>query len=368
MHFDVVAGVQSWYTSNGVPPPDFLIEVVGNGGNYATLQQKAHQFLFNPEIRIIIALLDSYAVKQIEPFINAAGKALISIDPGAHTSGLNIPSPFQVSLSLQSAYASALTVNLATQKEKKKIMYVTSFFDGGYTHCYSSSRQWEKANAQLLLNYVFPFAANEFQESELCNFVKEHKPDALIVQMCAEGGGVFLDKCAEAGFPDDIPIYASPFMLERDFVNQHGFYFKSVSGYFPWVDTIDTEENKSFCKAIASVSVKSANVFHLLGWETGMIVNAICNRLNEAPAQVPQLLNEITAHPFVSPRGPLTWMATQRQWVAPMYECKLTNVNGKYQPQATGNVFLNGEHWNEFASDIPEGVTSRWYNMYLCPT
>lgn len=368
MMFDFMEAFQLYFKSKDRREISFIIEMVGTGGDYKLLQQKAQILLMNSEVKIILAFLDLYACKQFEPFVNAAGKLLISCEPGASIPGVAVPSPNHLAFSLQSAYGATLNVRQALKNNHIKNFYITSFFDGGYNHCYAAARTWERAGGALLANFVTPFSNEELQIEILEQKINELQPDCLILQNCAEAGGYFLEKCKEVNIPKTIPIYSSPFMLEESWIEVQEFYFENMQGYVAWHSDIATDENVNFRNVILNEVGKKANVFHLLGWESAMLIESASKLLAEKPMPAMQLVKQLTEQNFESPRGKFQWQGEHRHFVLPMYEVKLVNENNQYKTKLTGQQSNDMATWAEFASDVPSGVISRWYNMYLCPT
>lgn len=366
MIFDIMDGYHGYFKSNGLEAPQFLIESIGTGGDYKLLYQKTQVLLLNPEVKIILAFIDTYAAKNIESFVNAAGKILISADTGADVPGVAIPSLNHLHVSLQSAYGSALAVYDAVKDGCLKNIFATSFYDGGYLHCYSAARVWEKNGGEVMFNFVTPFNANEMNIDMLASQMEEHKPQAIILQNSAESGQQFQEKYQSKNLPKDIPVYASPFMFEEGWISTVPFYFTQMQGYVAWHNSINTKNSNEFCAFIFNEHGKQASVFHLLGWDSAILVEAVVNMLKSKPGNAVQVLNEVTKKTYLSPRGELKWMEKFRHFIAPMYNVKLTDNNGLYRSEYTGKVSDDTGRWLEFAADIPVGTVSRWLNMYLC--
>lgn len=368
LSFDFISAYSCYFSTKQRPEFSYVVEMVNTGGNYKILQQQTQALLLNPEIKIILALIDPYAAKQIEPFVNAAGKILLSCEPGAVIPGIEIPSPNHLAFSLQCGYSSVLAVKNAIEKNHTQNIYVTSFFDGGYTQCYATARVWERKEHDILLNFVLPFADEGGNLEVLQQEINRLNPNALILQNCAEYGKIFLERSKELKIPPQLPIYASSFMMEEEWIIQQFFYFENMSGFVPWHNKLSSEENISFCDLIFSDSGKPANVFHLLGWEAAMFIEKIAGVLNEKKSHPPHVLEEVSKQEFISPRGELKWNKQFRHFVSPMYEVKLNACNGFYKPELTGVIHNDLNIWLEYASDVPQGTVSRWFNTYLCPT
>ena len=368
MMYDVIAAYQAYSKFTKQQDIEFEIETVNTGGDYKLLKQSAQKFLFQPQIKLILAFIDSYAASQIEPFINASGKVLISIDPGATIPGTHSPNPHQLSLSLQAAYGSALSTHLALQDAHNNVAYFTSFYDGGYLHGYSTARVLEKNGGAIKVNFISPFNASTVDSNIVKEKINESNASAIILQECAESGAVFLNSCSNGSLPTDFPIYASPFMLEENWISTHPYYFSNIQGFVPWHANIKSEENKLFVDFMFNETGKQANVFHISGWEAAMLVYGCASAINQQITHPIQVLDELSKTTLISPRGKLTWMPEQRHFVAPMHHVKLINNNGFYKTELMDRALTKTNTWLEFANDVPTGTISRWFNMYLCPT
>ncbi len=366
MVFDIIAGYHGYFKSLNIEEPEFLIESIGTGGDYKLLHQKTEGLLLNPEVKVILAFIDLFAAKRIEPFVNAAGKILITADAGADVPGMEIPSPNHLHISLQEAYGSVLAVHDSIKNKQLKNIYITSFYEGGYLHCYAAARVWEKNGGEVKFNYVTPFNANEMDIDLLASQMDEHKPDALVLQYSAESGQVFQEKYISKNLPQNINVYASPFMFEEAWISTLPYFFTNLQGYVAWHSSIKTQTNQDFCNFILEENAKDPNIFHLLGWDSAIIITEVVKAIKNKIGSSIQVLAETTKKTYESPRGELNWMEKHRHFISPMYEVKLIDNKGFYKSEFTGNISNESSAWLEFASDVPSGIISRWFNTYLC--
>jgi branched-chain amino acid transport system substrate-binding protein len=366
MLFDIMAGYHSYFKYAGHKAPEYIVESIGTGADYKLLQQKAEVLLLNPDVKIILAFIDLFAAKRIEPFINAAGKILISADAGADIPGMAIPSPQHIHVSLQEAYGAVLAVHEAMNDHRMNNIYITSFYDGGYGHCYAAARVWEKKGGELKFNYVTPLNPNDINIDILAREMEANQPQALVLQYSAESGQKFFEKYKDKQLDQHIPVYASPFVCEENWISTQPYYFKDIKAYAPWHSKIDSKMNRDFCTTIFNETDKTANVFHLLGWDSAMLLASTAEMVADKIGNAAQVLKVVGEKTHESPRGVLRYMEKHRHFIAPMYGVKLTDHEGMYQSELSGHLLDATNLWLEFAEEVPSENISRWYNTYLC--
>lgn len=367
MVFDLMAGFNANLHENNISDAEIIIENIGVAGDYKIIQQKAENLLLAKQVKIVVAFIDQYAAKRIEPLFNAANCLLIVADTGGHIPGSIKLSPLTFLLSLQSAYGSALTALKAHADGVKKILFVSTYYEGGYEHCYAAFNAWNKNGISILGNFITPFQPNHMTIDDLKMMIEQTQPEAIIMQISRESGDTLNERSMEVNIPADIPVYASPFMFEYEWVTTVPYYFTKLTGYTAWTREIATDSNKKFMQSITEQTGKEAEIFHILGWDAASAALTAHKALSASGNVVRKAAELLSENNLESPRGDLKWNKQHRHWVAPMYEMKMTKADtGNYMPVFTGNVVDSTAQWEAFASEIAEGLSNRWYNMYLC--
>lgn len=366
MMFDINGGINSRLKKVGIDSSCLIIESIGHGGDHRMIIQKAEQLLLNPSIKVLVVFADSIIAKKIEPIVNASGKILISADFGAQIPGLAVPTYQHLSFSLQTSYGIALSILEQLKNGAKKFSYISSFFDSGYSQVYGAYRMWEKNGGELTYQLAFPIKPPIDILDYIAIDFEQNKPDAIVLQFCEESWNEFYSMYRNKHLPHNLPVCVSSMLLERDWTLQQPYYFEKAKGYVCWDKNLVNKENTEFNQIIESYTGKQASIFHLLGWDAGSLLIKVLDELKKTHNPV-EIVKNVAAMEFESPRGTIVWNEKFKQFVSPMYEMSIEDNSGFCLPNHTGKVFFDEVVWEEFAGDIPSQF-SRWYNSYPCPT
>lgn len=368
MTFSIMEGLYACAKSKGFSSEDFLIESIGHGGDYKLVRQKAEVLLLRPDVAILVAFIDPFAAQQIEPFVNACGKILITAEMGADVPGLFIPSPLHIALSLQAAYGSVLGVQSAIRKNLRSFTFTSSLLDAGYTQVFAAWDQIEKSNGRINFHFTVPLDPKATDLCLLKEHVEQHPSEAIMLQFCAMGFNEFQNDYSAKELDTNLPAIAAPFLFERNWLASQKIIFKNVSGFVAWDKSIQSNQNESFQTEITNYCHKQADIFHLLGWEVGLVLDRVSIEKKKNASDSLQMVKQVVDQPINSPRGELKWNQKFRRWVSPMYEVKMVNNEGVCQPELTGLIVDEIDIYQKFAENCPVGQYSHWNNMYLCPT
>lgn len=367
MSTHIMEGLFTYCIDQNISTDNFILESIGHAGDYKFIWQKVETLLLRPDISIIVAFVDVMCVKQFEPFVNAAGKILITLDMGAHIPGIHIPSPHHIALSLQSAYGTLLGVQRFLKEGKRSFNLCSSMLDAGYTQIYASWHCIEKYGAKVNYNYNVPIISSETNLDYLEAHMKQSPSDAMILQFCALGFDDFQRTYQLKELDVNLPVIVAPFLFERDWLKTREIIFNNCIGYVAWELELDNQANSEMKQAISKNYGKESSIFHVLGWETAVVLKLVINEIANLGMNPIKVVKSISEQTICSPRGELVWSDTLKRFVAPMYEASIVKKEEGYQPELTGVVANEMENWEAFASDIPVQF-SNWQNMYLCPT
>ena len=131
----------------------------------------------------------------------------------------------------------------------------------------------------------------------------------------------------------------------------------------PWTYDLPNENNKIFIKAFEAAANKKANLFAVLGWETGLLLQALLEqqKLDTPPHQ---MLAAITSKTFESPRQWLKIDTSSNHTFGPAW---LVKAGGNMNIQLIKDLENMEQEWEQFKQQpLPKGESSTWRNTYLC--
>jgi len=344
-----------------------LFENIGNGASEAVNYEKAERLLLQEEVAAVVAYMDYGAAIKLEALFAECKRPLIVLDPGVNPPlTWQAAHPFLFTFSLQGALNSYITGGLAARNGAQRVIFSTSFYEGGYLHCSAYQDGLAEAGGRVLYHSILPLRQRDFKPEQLHEAIRELQPDTVLAQFSAESGAFFLEQYKEAGLPGKTRLYLSSFMLEESWIGNIAYPFDGMTGLVAWSRWLDTEENRRFTEVMQDDFDKEANVFSLLGWEAGLLVSQLIRQHTEsgnrnlsktAAAFRPQTLQ--------SPRGRLELHGPTGVFFGPAYLVEVI------RQETTGNCSLQvleelSYDPDVFMKEIPEGSFSRWNNTYLC--
>ena len=354
MGFDMLDGLRSSLQIAGNENASFFTENIGFGVDAALNYSKAEKLFLQDGVEMIIAYCDSSNAESLYRLANALGKPFIILDAGMQLPQI-APSPYCYHISLQGLQACRILGNMAGSGNRKVLM-ATSFYDGGYRGPWSYDRGVSEAGGSICGNYVSGFKQTEFTID----------PYIGLLQQCGAGsvGACFSSYLAELFFKAlterkketiPIPFYCSPFMAEEQLLAKCDFPGGEFYTVVPWASSLNNPQQKQFRQSIEKN--KTANVFHLLGWEAGLVVMQL----------IQNSIQSLKGFSYESPRGKVTIHPLTQYTYASLYKGFIkADVNGKCALEITETITIDANDHIKVMEDKPDAVASGWRNNYLC--
>jgi branched-chain amino acid transport system substrate-binding protein len=336
-------------------------ENIGFGGTEKEVYAKAEILLVSEDVDILVAYIDEKVTGMLYSLVQATGKLLIIVNPGANYPLNWVAQPTVVHLGLQHAFLCWLTGGLAG-KEKKGAAYASSFYDCGYLHSAAMVRNILGSGGQILYNYINNQAYDEnFDINQLTDFLTANTAcDNLVCVYDELPASLFFDRLQKFKRNDPLHLFVSPMMMtEKALGKKEEAYHFSIEGFLPWLPGMDKEENRHFMKACT----RPPSVFSLLGWETALILKAIIEQGGNNLQEGEELVSFLKKTTLAGPRGEMKLDHETLYYTAPAG--RFTLEAGSVEPRVEWNSRPESE-WKDFTSLQTEGVVSGWTNTYLC--
>lgn len=341
-------------------------ESIGFGGNENEVYEKTEKILVLEAVDILVAYIDLRVLEILKPLLNASGKLILIVHPGANYPRNWVPQPNILNLTLQHGFLCWLSGKLASETKKMKAVMATSFYDSGYLHTAAFVNRFVQSGRNIRFNYVNNQSYDDsFDIKQLTDYLNsDNDTNSLLCVFDSLPASIFYSRLNMFCNAHDLHLFVSPMMLESKAVEHISECFKfSIDGYLPWHSSIENMYNQIFMKSYQKQSQRSATVFSLLGWETVLIIQQIfqiSNNNNIDGAAVAEQLKKIKIN---SPRGEMQLDDETNYFVTPVIKCSV-------KPQTVKIVMQIIEHpqteWEAFVMEPIEGASSGWTNTYLC--
>ena len=257
----------------------FIKENIGFGGSEKDVYSKAEKLLITDDVDILIAYADEKVVPIIYPLLQATGKLMMLVNPGANYPVNWIAQPTVIRLNLQHAFLCWLTGAKAAHTYNGNGALASTVYDCGYLHSAVMVKQFMDNGGNIMHNYINNQAYKDnFEISQLINFLQANPSCKNLLCVFDELPARLFYKSLKA-FKADAPlhIFASPMMVEQKALAdlESGFLF-SIESHITWQPDLNTEDNKHFIESCK----RPANIFSLLGWEAAIVVCEILSQKN----------------------------------------------------------------------------------------
>ncbi|MEO7308795.1 MAG: ABC transporter substrate-binding protein [Chitinophagaceae bacterium] len=339
-------------------------ESVGLGGIEKEVYDKAEKLLVSDDVDILIAYIDEKVTAMIYTLVQASGKLLIVVNPGANHPYNWIAQPSVIHLTLQHAFLCWLTGRLAgtNSADNKEAAYASSFYDCGYLHSADMVKNFTVSGGNVLYNYVNNQAYNEnFEISQLNDFLTA-TPDCknILAVYDEKPASLFYDRLNNYKSSFSSRLYVSPMMMtEKAFELMGAGYHFSIEGHLPWQPALDTTENKNFVNTCS----RPASIFSLLGWESALIIDEIITNYSGDVQEGEAIVEHLKKSPMAGPRGQMKLDAETLYYTTGFGRF---NMEAGTLYGAVERITDFEEDWKTFSSLDTEGAVTGWTNTYLC--
>ena len=323
---DFMDGLKIFLKQEGLNSDINLVsESIGFGGSEKEVCEKAEKLLLMENADILVAYIDLKVISILQPLLSASGKLMIAVNPGANYPDDWKPQPNIINLGSQHAFLCWLTGYMAGNSQNKNALMATTFYDCGYLHNAAMVKGFVKEGGNITFNYVNnqPYN-NSFDIIALTDFLSFDKDtnnllcvfDSLPASMLYHQLNNFEDV-------EKLQLFVSPMMLDEKALENIGEFKFSVDGYIPWSPSITNENNHYFTNNYLQQTKRTATIFSLLGWETGMILQQVflhCKDFYTDGTSIATCLKKIILN---SPRGKMLLDEQTHYYIAPVYKCSI---------------------------------------------
>ncbi|OFZ13444.1 MAG: hypothetical protein A3D92_03010 [Bacteroidetes bacterium RIFCSPHIGHO2_02_FULL_44_7] len=363
MGFDILDGLKCCLHKEGIDDLRFVPENIGFGEDRKEIYSKAEKCLLQDDAQVVVAYLSAENAALLYPLFESTGRYLMVLDPGMNYPTESLSSN-ALHISLQGIHACYLAGRKAGSGGSDVIL-ATSFFDGGYRGPWACTRGLEEEGGKVVSNFVGHYKEEEFTVDPMVDALNTHTNARVAACFSTYLATLFFKKMnqVDASFPET-EYYCSSFMGEEQTMHTYSLPQGKFFTYVPWLSSLGLKSNEQFVAEVMLKKNKQANIFHVLGWEAGILIAQILSAPSGMEAEFNHLLE---GGSYESPRGKVTIHPTTHIAYAPLYYCEMKkDEDGKNLLMIHDTVEISGDEHLQVLNDQPEGVTSGWFNNYLC--
>jgi branched-chain amino acid transport system substrate-binding protein len=356
MSFDLLDGLRLCLKQSGQDDFQFFTENIGFGENPEVTNACAEKLVMQHDVDMIVAYATSLNAESLYSFAETTNKPFLFLDAGME---LFEAPPHRLCrhLTLQGLMACQVLGDFAGTGGGN-VISAASFFDGGYRSSWVFQNAIVKNGGSIVGHFVSQFREDDFTIAPLLEQIKQSGAEAVTAAFSSYFDGLFMKALGQTDLSlRNIPFYCAPFMADEQLLPAIPFPGGDFQTVVPWSLNIENDANKFFVETIKKEKNKTADIFHLLGWEAGITVKQI---LSDGIASVDDWS-------FESPRGKVCFHPDTHNAYAPLYEGKIEKGEQgecRLVIDKMRNVTAEEHRLLHFAK--PEGSYSRWKNNYFC--
>lgn len=356
MGYDIFDGLRCRLAIDSGREYAFCTENIGFGDDEAFIYAKAERLVLKDNVDIIIAYCHSDNAESLYRLAGALNKPLLILDAGMQLPQA-APSPYCYHITLQGLHACRIAGNMAGAGNRKVLM-ATSYYDGGYRGPWSYDQGLTEAGGEVCGNYVSDYIPAAFTIDPYLELLQHTKADSIAACFSSYLAELFFKALYEKNIEaTPLPFYCSPFMAEEQMLNKCHFPGGAFYTVVPWSSSLCNEAQSAFTCSIQLATNKSPNIFHLLGWEAGIVMMQLLEHG----------IHSLKNFSWTGPRGQTTIHPATQYTYAPLYSGQITaDQHGKCALRITETIPVDAGMHIEALTGQPPSLFAGWKNNYLC--
>lgn len=366
---DILNGIKSCLKYHGLSDNyKLLTENIGFGIEEAEIYSKAEKLLLQEDADVVVVVADLTIAELLEPLFTTSNKLLLMVNMGVGIPDIWKAAPATIVHSMNSSFHTRLTGKLAAaENENKKGAYTLSYYDAGYRHAYSMMNSHQQNGGEPMYTHVTHLKAEQFTLAPLEEFFTANEDvKTLLCLFTADMAGQFYEAISPMVEKHQLILYGSPMLLEAYPLPADGQTrtAPAIKGYTGWLPELENTGNTAYKQAFKSSTNKEANIFGVLGWDTGLLLKAIWDQYQQNNTNAAEIVPALCTVNYESPRGQMKIDPNNYHTFSPSYLITWS-ANGKNK--VVKELATTENEWAAFTADkFPENNSSGWRNTYLC--
>lgn len=356
MAFDLLDGLRTHFRLIGYGDSQLFSQNVGFGDDAGAVYAAAERMVMENDVELIIAYATSLNAEQLYPLADTTGRPILFLDAGMEFFELP-PNPNCYHITLQGLEA-CVRLGKKAGTIGNAIFSATSFLDGGYRGVWAFEKGIETMGSSFSGHFVGHYLPAEFTLAPLTAQLAAGHSNAIVASFSSYLNQLFLAKLKdEPESTRSLPFYCSPFMADESLLQSVPFPGGTFHTMVPWATSLQNAANDEFLATILAEKKKTANLFHLLGWEAAAAAKQVLEHG----------ISSLAGWSFESPRGTVTFHAETHCAYAPLSSGNIVaGENGNCTLQLGETEVVSADDHRKLFFMKPEEGFSRWRNNYFC--
>lgn len=356
MAFDLLDGLRTHLRLTGHDDCQVFTQNAGFGEDAGAVYTAAERLVMENDVQLIIAYATSLNAELLYPLADTTGRPILFVDAGMEFFDAP-PNPNCYHITLQGLEACVRIAKKASENGKA-IFSATSFLDGGYRSIWAFEKGLQPAGSSFSGHFVGHYQPAEFTLAPLTAQLATGQSDAVLASFSSYLNQLFLTKLKnEPETTRSLPFYCAPFMADESLLQSVPFPGGTFHTLVPWATSLTNAANDEMLATILAEKKKTANLFHLLGWEAATAAKQILEHG----------IISLAGWSYESPRGTVTFHPETHCAYAPLSSGFIVaGENGNCTLQFTGTEPVSADDHRKLFFMKPDEGYSRWRNNYFC--
>jgi len=255
--------------------------------------------------------------------------------------------------------ASFISGQWAAKTYGKRGLIASSFYDCGFNSHIAFQAGFQAAGGEII-KQVITDMPNQDGRTALQNAIKNDHPDFVFAQYSGIEAISFVHQYRQLAITT--PLIGSGLLCTDNNLNGQLANANGVKSHATWTRTLDTSKNKTFVETFEEANQRYTDVFALLGYETGMMLNAALKSCGQSPT-TQELIDSFATLSIDSPRGTLTMK--NQEISCPVY-LKQVKQKANYFLEYTDLQTQLIDHSLPEINALKATIQSGWSNVYMC--
>lgn len=350
---NLVSGLKLGFQTAGCPDVTLITSPCGPGP--AAAATCAERLMDQERVDLVTGIASPNLSAEFRAAFENRRKYYVAADGGANLVRTSEESPYVLYNSLHYWQSNWATGQWAAKHLGTKAVVVSSFYETGYDAFSAFRLGFEAGGGEVAETYVTHRPASDWTWESVMSGIRTTAPDLLFALYSGQQATEFLAAWAESGLAGQIPLAASPFMVDEAALAEQGDAALGIISCLPWAPGLDHAENQAFVTAFLAMTGRRPDGFALLGYDTARL---IANALGANGGGLTANLR------WSSPRGAVKLDGRSQSVVTPLYLREVRRgADGLYN--AVIGTIAPADDRDDRLEPLRSGERTGWLNAYL---
>lgn len=327
--------------------------------------RKVKSILLESDVDIVVAHASNHLVSSVMNLFDKNEKILLASVLGENI-GVSLPvSPFVYINSLNLWQSNWAAGRWVASRASEKIAIVNSFYDAGFDSSSTFRNGFENGGGQQIKNFIFDSPGVKTDPQSVISEIEQYAPSAIFANLSGNEANVFLKVFLNSGMNGNVELIASPLALTEQALPHLGAGCCGSKSVFTWSPQLENKANLEFLSLLQDKKVETPDVFHLMGYETAMIILDVEKRAGLSGFNTRSFSLALESLTIESPRGLVKMDNVSHTSSAPYYLREVAVSKSNLVNCVLTDKLAAIDEKDESIRREYSGLASGWINPYL---